>query len=148
LKRRVLKIIATVVLAIIGALFTAMMRQFGIAFSGGGVGTRFFHFLVAGPEGVCLLIWPILFPLLPWRSIPRIAITILILAAIPIAWAAVVLTGEGVQDDAIRQIWNTSRPVVYIFSILFLLPSVLGFGIAMIPGIRALTNLRRSDNPE
>jgi hypothetical protein len=127
MQRPILRILFTILLALIGLVFTAGMRAFGLAFSGGGMGSRLFHFLVAGPEGLCLLIWPVLFPLLPWTRQPKIAITVLSLALIPILWAGIVLTGEGIQDDVVKEIWQKHRPVIYIFATLYLFPSFLGF---------------------
>jgi hypothetical protein len=139
MKRPVLKIIATVFLFFVGLLFTMAMHGFGKAMSGGGVGSRFFLFIVAGPESLCLLIWPLLFPLLPWTKFPNIALTVFCLAVAPIIWVTIVLCGEGVQDDVVRSIWRSAKPVVYIFGTFYLLPSLLGFLFA---GKAAIVTMR------
>jgi hypothetical protein len=129
-RRLVLKIIATVLLTIIGILYTAAMHGFGRALSGGGMGARLFVYLIDGPESLCLLIWPMLFAFLPWTRIPKIALTVLSFSITPLVWASIVLSLEGFQDDMVRGIWKSARPVIYIFSVAFLLPSLLGLLIS------------------
>jgi hypothetical protein len=126
MNRSTLRILLTILLTLIGIIYTAFMRQFGIALSGNGMGARLFQFLVSGPEGLCLLIWPLLFAFLPWTRQPGIAIAVLSLALLPLLWATIVLTGEGLQDDAVKNIWKQARPVIYVFSTAFVFPTLLG----------------------
>lgn len=146
-KRKILKIAATIVLTLLAILYTIGMRAFGAAFNANGVGSRFFLFLVAGPEGVLLLIWPILAALLPWSRQPRIALSVVCLSLIPFLWTAIVLSFEGVQDDAIKQIWKTARPVIYIFAVFFLMPSLIGLAVGTRGTIRAIQDWRKERTP-
>jgi hypothetical protein len=133
-----LRILCTILLTLIGIVYTAFMRQFGIALSGNGMGARLFQFLVSGPEGLCLLIWPLLFAFLPWTRYPKIALTVVSLSFLPLLWAAILLTGEGFEDDAVKNIWKQARPVIYIFSALFVFPTLLGLSRSARPVIVTL----------
>lgn len=145
-RRLILKIVATVLLTIIGILYTTAMHGFGRALSGGGMGARLFDYLVTGPESLCLLLWPMLFAFLPWTRVPKIALTVLSLSLAPVLWALLVLRLEGFQDDMVRNIWKSARPVIYIFSIAFLLPTLLGLLISAKSVIGMLRNLKSPEN--
>src|SRR2546421_2396465 len=136
-KRPILRIIFTVFLALFGILFTTVMRQFAFALSGRGMSARLFLFLVTGPENLCLLIWPLLFSFLPWTRSVKIAITVLSLSIIPLVWAIILLSGEGVQDDAVKAIWRQARPIVYIFGSAFVFPSVIGIATSLRGALRS-----------
>jgi hypothetical protein len=150
-RRLIFKIVATVLLTILGILYTVAMHGFGRALSGGGMGARLFQYLIDGPENICVLIWPILFAFLPWTRIPRIAITVLALSVAPLIWTSIVLSLEGFQDDMVRNIWKSARPVVYIFSIAFLLPTMLGLLVSaksVIGAIRLLVSQQKAALPK
>jgi hypothetical protein len=141
--RTIVKIISTVVLTVVGILYTSMMYQFARAIGGGGqYGSPFFRYLVVGPEGVCLPIWTILFALLPWTRVPKVALTVVCAAIIPALWVILVLNLEGVQDDIIKEIWRRARPVVYIFSAMFFLPSLIG----LLTGLRGAIGFFKAMN--
>jgi hypothetical protein len=144
MKRPVLRIFFTILLALFGIFFTTVMRQFGFALSGNGMGARLFVFLVTGPENVCLLIWPLLFSFLLWTRHLRIAITVLCLSLIPLLWATILLGGEGFQDDAVKSIWKQARPVIYIFGTFFVFPSMLGLGISIPRVIKSIGQNRKA----
>ena len=139
-KRPVLRIIFTVFLALFGILFTTAMRQFAFGLSGRGMSARLFLFLVTGPENLCLVIWPLLFSFLPWTRERKIAITVLSLSIVPLVWAIILLTGEGIQDDAIKAIWKQARPVIYIFGSAFVFPSVIGIATSLPGTLQAFRN--------
>lgn len=145
MNRNVFKIIATVVLAVLAIGFTALMYQFGKAFNRNGTGTTLFLYLVTGPQGVCLLIWPILGPLLPWGRIPKVGLTSVGLALAPLIWVGVVLSLEGLQDDVVRTIWRQAPGVVYVYSAMFLLPTLLGLATGLRGAIVAVKEMTKAD---
>jgi len=104
------------------------------------MGARLFEFLVIGPENICLVIWPLLFPFLPWTRNRRIAVAVFCLSAIPLLWAAILLNGDGLQDDAVKNIWKQAREIIYIFGTLFAFPSLIGLAISIPHLIRSLIN--------
>lgn len=143
-KSNTLKIVATVFLVIGALLFTTGMRAFGKALSGGGMGSRFFLFLVSGPEGLWLLVWPILAGFLPWTRNPKIALTVVLLSLAHPILATFVLKFEGVEDDVLKSIWKSARPVIYVFSVLYFLPSTVGLLSGLRGAVLILKDLLKS----
>ena len=144
MKSAAAKVIFTVLFVLTAILFTVGMRAFGAAFNRGGVGSRFFLFLVSGPEGLCLLVWPLLAGFLPWCRQPKIALTTVALALIPPIWLTIMLSLEGVQDDVLRSVWKSARPVIYIFGIFYFLPSLIGLLCGMRGAILTLKEFSKA----
>jgi hypothetical protein len=121
------RVVAATFLVIVSSIFTAgMLLVGGIVFAGAGHGTYFFSYIVAGPAGADLLIWPLMAGMLPWRQRRPISVSILIASILPILWAAYVYIHLGDESDYFFKVLHREAPVALGFLVFFFAPSLLG----------------------
>jgi hypothetical protein len=124
------RIALTVVFALVGAAYTAGMLFFGGAFTGAGHGTAFYAHVVAGPGGLCLLVWPTLAGLLAWLRSKFALASVLLLSLIPLAWSQF---ANQQQDDPYRNKVDRAAPqIVKAFWGLYFVPSAVALTISAV----------------
>jgi hypothetical protein len=121
------RVVASVFLVIISSIFTGLMFLVGgIAFAGAGHGTYFFSYIVAGPAGASLVIWPLMAAMLPWRQRRSIAVSILVASILPIVWSAYVYLSLGDESDNFWRVLRKDEAFALGFLVFFFAPSLLG----------------------
>jgi hypothetical protein len=120
------RLVAAVFLVAIASGFTSFMLFFGGAFAGAGHGTYFFGYIVAGPFGAGLAIWPLIAGMLPWRRKRPAAVALLVASIIPLIWAGYAYTHLGDEMDYFLKVWNRLKPLPLVFLITFCVPSIIG----------------------
>ena len=120
------RIVTTIFLVSIAIIFKRYMQRIGGAFAGAGHGTYFFGYIVVGPKGGGLAIWPLIAGMLPWRRNRPLAVALLAVSVFPVIWAAYVYMHLGDEMDYFLKVWHRVQPLPVAFLICFCVPSVIG----------------------